>query len=277
MATTRTGLEQPRAGETDRGLRDDVERWKGDPNFMMSLARGLLVLRAFTEDRPGQSISQISRKTGISRAAVRRCLYTLEKLGYVAAHGSRFQLRPKALALGYAYISSTAFAELAQPVLDQVRDELHESCSMGVLDSNEVYYVARAEAKRIMSIALRVGSRLPAYCTSMGRAMLAYLPGPQVEAYLAQAALKPLTGRTVTTRRALLQRLESVRTTGYAIVDQELEEDLRSIAVPVFDHSGRVIAALNVGTQATRVPAEALERRILPVLRTAAAEISRQC
>ncbi|HYW93060.1 MAG TPA: IclR family transcriptional regulator C-terminal domain-containing protein [Gammaproteobacteria bacterium] len=277
MATSQRGLKQDRDERADRAFRDDVTRFKGDPNFMMSLARGLLVLRAFTEDQPGQTISRISEKTGISRAAVRRCLYTLEQLGYVAAHGSLFKLRPKALALGYAYISSTAFAELAQPVLDRVRDELHESCSMGVLDADEVYYVARSETKRIMSIALRVGSRLPAYCTSMGRAILAHLPASELEAYLSRVDLARRTDRTIASRKALLAELDSVRSVGYAIVDQELEADLRSVAVPVFDHSGRVIAAINVGTQATRVPYRTLSDRVVPVLKAAAVEISRQC
>ncbi|HYW04608.1 MAG TPA: IclR family transcriptional regulator C-terminal domain-containing protein [Gammaproteobacteria bacterium] len=277
MGTTSLRQRRERLQDPHRPSAEELVRWKGDPNFMMSLARGVLVLRSFTEDQPGQSITRISQKTGISRAAVRRCLYTLEKLGYVANHGSVFKLRPKALALGYAYVSSTTFAEIAQPVLDRVRDELHESCSMGVLDADEVYYVARSETKRIMSIALRVGSRLPAYCTSMGRAILAHRPAGEIEGYLSRVELAPNTENTITDRGALLAELDRIRRLGYAMVDEELEPGLRSIAVPVFDHTGRVIAAINVGTQAQRVPGEELTARILPVLQAAAAEISAQC
>lgn len=277
MDTTQSGQRSERMQEPHRPSAEKLVRWKGDPNFMMSLARGVLVLRSFTEDQPGQSISRISHKTGISRAAVRRCLYTLEKLGYVANHGSVFKLRPKALALGYAYVSSTTFAEIAQPVLDRVRDELHESCSMGVVDADEVYYVARSETRRIMSIALRVGSRLPAYCTSMGRVILAHLPPGGVEGHLSRVELVPYTERTITDPGALLAELEAIRRLGYAVIEEELELGLRSIAVPVFDHTRRVIAAINVGTQAQRVPREELTGRILPVLKAAAAEISAQC
>lgn len=246
----------------------------GDPNFMASLARGLAVIRAFSQQEQFPTIARISQRTGIPRAAVRRCLYTLARLGYVAADGRHFSLRPKILALGHAYLTSTRLAPTAQSFLDEVNAAVHEACSLAVLDEDDVLYVARSRTSaRIMSIDLRPGSRLPAHCTSMGRVLLAHLPPPELRAYLGRTKLRPLTERTIASREKLLQVLEAVRRNGYAIVDQELEIGLRSIAVPVRDTSGKVVAAMNVGTQAARVPLRDMEARILPRLQSAAAEL----
>jgi IclR family pca regulon transcriptional regulator len=245
----------------------------GDPEFMTSLARGLAVLRCFADERQPMTIAQAARLTGLSRPAVKRCLHTLVRLGYAAQDGTHYALRPKVLALGYAYMSSSTLAMRAQPLLDQLRDELHESCSMGVMEEGEVYYVARAEISRIMSIALRVGSRLPLYCTSMGRILLA-AQGPQEQAaYLKRTELIARTDRTVTDRSALLDIFRHVAEEGYAIVDQELELGLMSVAVPVMGRHG-VVAALNIGTQSARVPITELRTRFLPALRRAAQELS---
>lgn len=244
----------------------------GDPEFMTSLARGLQVLRCFADEERPMTIAQASRLTGLSRPAVRRCLHTLARLGYATQDGHSYTLRPKVLALGYAYVSSSTIAMRAQPALDQLRDELHESCSLGVMEEDEVYYVARAEVSRIMSVALRVGSRLPLYCTSMGRVLLAAQDAAGRDAYLRRTVLEPRTARTETDPVALRELLARVAEEGYAIADQELEQGLRSIAVPVMGRGG-VIAALNIGTQAMRVSLPDLRTRFLPALRRVAREL----
>ncbi|WCT74408.1 IclR family transcriptional regulator C-terminal domain-containing protein [Sphingomonas naphthae] len=245
----------------------------GDPDFMTSLARGLAVLRCFSDERRPMTIAQASRLTGLSRPAVKRCLHTLVRLGYAAQEGVHYALRPKVLSLGYAYLSSSTLAMRAQPLLDELRDELHESCSLGVIEEDEVYYVARAEVSRIMSIALRAGSRLPLYCTSMGRTLLAGQPRATQEAYLRRTDLKPLTANTETDPAMLLGVLRHVADEGYAIIDQELELGLRSIAVPVLGRDG-VMAAVNVGTQSASVSLAELRSRFLPPLRRVARELA---
>ena len=253
----------------------EIQSFSGDPNFMTSLARGLAVIRAFSQQRRRLTIAQVSHRTGIPRAAVRRCLYTLAQLGYVTAEdGRNFSLRPKILALGHAYLSSEPLATSAQPVLDHISNVLHESCSMAVLEGDEILYVARSSTTtRIMSIDLHTGSRLPAYCTSMGRVLLAGLSPAELNAYLSRVTLQPLTNRTVSSPDRLKQVLETARRSGYAIVDQELEIGLRSIAVPVKDAAGKVVAALNIGTQASRVSVAEMETKFLPLLRAAAQEL----
>ena len=247
----------------------------GDPNYMASLARGLAVIRAFSQQRARVSIAQLSLRTGIPRAAVRRALYTLRALGYVGSDDGRtFMLQPRILALGYAYLSSAPLATSAQPPLDQVSQAIQESCSLAVLDGDDIMYVARSSSsRRIMSIDLGVGSRLPAYCTSMGRVLLAHLPRADLAAYFRRVKILPHTERTELSKDRLASILEAVRANAYAVVDQELEIGLRSIAVPVTDSSGRVAAALNVGTQAARVTIGAMERRFLPLLRLAARDV----
>jgi IclR family pca regulon transcriptional regulator len=251
-----------------------VQSFPGDPNFMASLARGLAVIRAFSEQRRHLTIAQLSQRTGIPRAAVRRCLYTLSKLGYVATDDGRaYVLRPAILALGHAYLSSTPLANAVQPLLDRITRELHESSSMAVLEGDDILYVARSSTNaRVMSIDLGIGSRLPAYCTSMGRVLLAGLSPPELRDYLTRAKLARLTHRTIDSPEALTGVLKTVKRNGYAIVDQELEIGLRSIAVPVSDGEGRSVAAINVGTQSSRVSIAEMESRFLPLLRAAAHE-----
>ncbi len=245
----------------------------GDPEFMTSLARGLAVLRCFADEQRPMTIAQASRSTGLSRPAVKRCLHTLVRLGYAAQDGTTYALRPKVLALGYAYLSSSTLAVRAQPLLDALRDELHESCSVGVIEEDQVTYVARAEVSRIMAIALRAGSRLPLYCTSMGRVLLAGQAPADQEAYLRRTALVAVAAETETDPAALLAIFRHVGEQGYAIVDQELEPGLRSIAVPVVV-AGQVIAALNIGTQVARVSLPDIRTQFLPRLRKVARELS---
>lgn len=250
-----------------------LDRFSGDPDFMLSLARGLLVLRAF-EREPKLTIGRAAAITGLPRPAARRCLYTLERLGYLSARDGEWQLRPLLLSLARSYLTSTRFAEAAQPRLDQLRDEVGESCSIGVLDRGDVVYVARAETQRIISIVLQVGSHLPAYCTSMGRVLLAALDPEARAAYLSAAPFPARTPFTRTSAAALAEELTKVAAQGYAVIDQELEVGLRSIAVPVRDPSGRVVAALNAGAASSRAEASDLVNRFLPRLRTAAEELS---
>ena len=245
-----------------------------DPSFMTSLARGLAVVRAFSDSRKPQTIAQISQKTGIPRAAVRRCLYTLQQLGYVEAEHNNFSLRPKVLTLGYSYLSSTPLTVSSQPYLNNISRELGESSSLAVLDDGEVLYVARAATTRVMSVALNTGSRLPAYCTSLGRVMLAHLSPDELNAYFARTKLKAMTDKTVTTQKRLREILAGVGQSGYAINDEELELGLRSISVPVRGASGQVVAALNVGAQAARVSVERMQQEFLPVLLRGAQELS---
>lgn len=252
-----------------------IDAHGGDPNFMTSLARGLAVIQAFSQRQRELTVSQISAKTGFSRASVRRCLYTLGKLGFAASDDSRhFHLRPRVLALGHSYISSMPLAAMAQPILENVSHILHESCSIATLDKTEIIYIARANVTRIMSIDLGVGSRLPAFCTSMGRVLMADLPAEKLDAFLARIEFKRYTERTVVNAEKLRQVLRLVQRNGYCIVDQELESGLRSMAVPIRDSAGRVVAALNVGAHAQRVSIQDLQLRFLPQLRAAAQELS---
>ena len=254
----------------------EIDGLTGDPNFMTSLARGLAVIRAFTQQRRHLTIAQLSQRTGIPRAAVRRCLYTLAKLGYVVADEARgYSLRPGILALGHAYLSSTPLATMVQPLLDHVSDALHESSSMAVLEGDEILYIARSTTTtRLMSIDLGIGSRLPAYCSSMGRVLLASLSAAELDGYLSRVKLTRLTNRTLVSASELKRALDEVRSGGVSVVDQELEIGLRSIAVPVTDPSGKVVASINVGTQSARVSVAEMETKFLPALLFAARELA---
>ena len=253
---------------------DDSDAFTGDPNFMTSLARGLAVIQAFSQRRHHLTISQVSTTTGLSRAAVRRCLYTLAKLGFAGSDDNRhFFLRPRILALGHSYISSMPLATAAQPVLEHISHLLHESCSIATLDGVEIVYIARANVTRIMSIDLGVGSRLPAFCTSMGRAILANLPPEELESVLSRVEFKRYTERTITNPAKLMQALRQIRRDGYSIIDQELEHGLRSMAVPIQNPSGKVVAALNIGAHAQRVSIQEMQTKFLPHLRAAAQEL----
>jgi IclR family pca regulon transcriptional regulator len=245
----------------------------GDPDFMASLARGLQVIRAFSEFRRNLTISQISQGTGLPRASVRRCLYTLSVLGYVGEDNKRFFLRPQVLTLGHAYLASTPLAITAQPYLDSVSKAVRESCSAAILDGDDIVYICRSAETRIMSISLLVGTRLPAYCTAMGQVLLAYLPEPQIADYLARVKLVQRTDRTVTSASKLKRSLLEVRKAGFALLDQELEVGLRSIAVPVRDGQGGVMAAINVSTHSSRASLEEMRTHFLPLLNQCAREL----
>ena len=219
------------------------------------------------------ALSEVARATGLTRAAARRFLLTLVKLGYVHFDGGRFSLRPRVLELGFAYLSSLTLPEVAQPHLARLVERVHESSSVSVLDDTDIVYVVRVPTRRIMSITLAVGTRLPAYATSMGRVLLAGLPDDELEERLARIDIKPLTKRTVENTAALRQVVATVRRQGYALTDQELEDGLRSVAVPIHDASGVAIAALNVSVHASRATIQALRNEFLPPAQEAAAAI----
>ena len=245
------------------------------PEYLQSLARGISVLSVLGEGGPrGLTLSEAAAATGLARATARRSLLTSVRQGYVETDGARFKILPRVLELGYARLVRLSLGELAQPHLEQVARTVHESASMAVLDGEDVRYVARAAAGRIMSVDIMIGTRLPAFATSMGRVLLADLPRSGRRRFLEQARIRPLTRYTVTELPELLRVLEGVAASGYALVDQELEEGLRSMAVPVRDPSGEAVAAVNVSMHAARTSAAEARASVLPVLVAAAAAIS---
>jgi len=242
------------------------------PDFVQSLERGLAVIRAFDVDHPQLTLSEVARATGLTRAAARRFLLTLVELGYVRTDGRLFALRPRVLELGYAYLSSLSLPEVALPHLEALVAEVHESSSLSVLDGEDVVYVARVPTKRIMTVAISVGTRFPAYATSMGRVLLAGQPDAWLDEYLATAELRPLTRRTVTDPERLRAVIQRTRAQGFTLVDQELEEGLRSLAVPVHDANGSVVAAMNLSAHISRGSSDDIRRELLgPLQETARA------
>lgn len=245
-----------------------------ETEHVRSLERGLAVLRAFSQDSPALTLAEVARRTGLTRATARRLLLTLERLGYVRCEGRDFMLTAKVLDLGYSYLSSLNLGALAQPDMEALVARTHESSSAAVLDGSEIVYVARVPTRQIMRISLGIGSRLPAYATAMGRVLLADLPVARLRCVLAASDLRPLTPRTLADVDALVDEIARVRGQGWALVDQELETGLRSVAAPLRDSAGRAIAALNVSAHAGRVTLDELRDDLLPMLLDTAASIS---
>ncbi|MBQ1767276.1 MAG: helix-turn-helix domain-containing protein [Aquincola sp.] len=243
--------------------------------YVQSFARGLAVIRSFSAEAPSQTLTEVATRTGLTRAGARRILLTLEGLGYVEAQGRQFRLTPKILDLGFAYLSSLPLWNLAEPVMETLVAEVKESCSAAVLDGAELVYVLRVPTHKIMRIHLGIGSRLPAYCTSMGRVLLAGLPADEVRARLSLRERTAFTSRTVTDLPTLLGLGEDTRRQGWCLVNQELEEGLVSLAAPIVDRTGRTIAALNISGQANRTPPAAMVEQFLPRLLQAARDIAR--
>jgi IclR family pca regulon transcriptional regulator len=254
-------------------LSPDREAPARNSDFVQSLDRGLAVIRAFGPDRERLSLSEVARATGLTRAAARRFLLTLVRLGYVRSDGREFSLRPRVLELGYAYLSGLTLPEVAAPHVEELVARLHESSSISVLDGQQIVYVVRVPTKRIMTVTISVGTRFPAYATSMGRVLLAALPEDELEAHLAEVRLEPLTARTVTDPARLRQIVREVAEQGYSIVDQELEEGLRAVAAPIRGAADVGMAAINVSAHASRVSMAALKADFLPVLLNTAAQI----
>lgn len=245
-----------------------------DRNFVTALARGLAVIQAFGHGRPRMSLAEVAQVVDLPRAAVRRSLLTLKELGYVASDGKLFYLTPAILRLGFSYLASQPLSQIAQPYVNRLRERFQESSSVSVLDSNEIIYIARATAIRLLSSALNIGSRLPAYCTSMGRVLLSSLDEDQLNAYFKSVKLIRFTDRTVTNEAELRQILAQVREAAYCIIDQEREIGLRSIAVPVRNRAGTVVAALNISGQAGRLEISQMRTELLPALQDTASEIA---
>ena len=224
-------------------------------DIMSGLAKGLATIETFTADSPRQSIAQVAAASGLDRATARRCLLTLAHLGFADYDGKFFTLTPRIMRLGTACLATMPLPQIVQPLLDRLSDELGQSTSVSILDGDEIIYIARAAQRKVMSISLTPGSRLPAYCTSMGRVMLSALPHDQIDSMvLADSTgltdstdLAARTPNTITDAAALLTELAQVRDQGYAVIDQEVELGLISIAVPIYDARGRVVAALNIG------------------------------
>ena len=241
-------------------------------DYVQSLDRGLSVIRAFDASRPELALSDVARETGLTRATARRFLLTLVRLGYVRQDGNRFSLRPRVLELGYSYLSALSLPELAQPHMETLVAQVNESSSIAVLDDTEIVYVVRVPTSRIMSITIAVGTRLPAYPTSMGRVLLAALDPEALDERLARMEIRSLTPTTVADVERLRRQLDRVRAQGWAAVDQELEQGVRSVAVPIRDATGAVSAALNVSVHASRMTMPTLRKQVLPqLLQTAAA------
>lgn len=241
--------------------------------FVQSFARGLAVITAFDAEHPELTLSDVARRAGLPRAAARRFLLTLETIGYVRSDGRTFALTPRVLELGFSYISALSLPEIVQPNLEALSREVDESVSAAVLDETDIVYVARVPTRRIMSVRITIGTRFPAYATSMGRVLLGGLPDASLEAVLEASDLRDLTGRTLTDRSALADEVRSVREQGWSLVDGELEPGLRSIAVPLHARDGRVVAALNVSTSATRDSIDHVRDAYLPPLLRAAEAI----
>ncbi|MCL8013634.1 IclR family transcriptional regulator C-terminal domain-containing protein [Streptomyces sp. AS02] len=243
------------------------------PHFVKSFERGLAVIRSFDAEHPARTLSEVAHTCDLTRAAARRLLLTLADLGYVHQDGRLFRLTPRVLELGYSYLSSYTLPQIAEPHLEQLVAQVRESSSLCVLDGDDIVYVARVPTRRIMTAAITVGTRFPAYVTSVGRVIIAHRPDEEIEVRLAQAELKPLTERTVTSPDALRAELRRVRRQGYAVVDQELEEGLRSVAAPVRDGGGEVVAAVNIAVHAGRNSVDSVRRDLLPPLLATVARI----
>lgn len=224
--------------------------------YVQSLARGLAVIRCFDSEHPLMTLTEVAVRTDLTRATARRFLHTLVELGYVRTDGKGFALTAKVLQLGYAYLSGLSLPQIAQPHLEELSRKLGESTSAAVLDGTDIAYVARVSARRIMTVGITVGTRFPAYATSMGRVLLAALPAAQLQAYLAAAEVRPLTPGAIGTRGELQAELDNVRTKGWCLLDQELERGLMSIAAPIHDGPDKVAAAINVSLQAQAVAAQ---------------------
>lgn len=254
-----------------------IESQQSDPNFMLSLARGLDVLRAF-ERETSLTVAEAARLSGLNRPSAGRCLHTLARLGYVAERGGRYSLTPGLLPLAAGFLTSAPLASASQAAANALRDRLQETVSVAALDpadASRIIYIARAERNQVIAAPLMVGSTLPSYCTSMGRVLLAALPEGERLAWLKRANLVPRTGRTQTDPAALAAELAAVEERRWSLVDGELEPDLRSLAVPVRDRDGMIVAALNIATFSHAHSRDGLLDRYLPELRAAAGQLER--
>jgi IclR family pca regulon transcriptional regulator len=245
----------------------------GDKEFMATLAKGLTVLSCFGKQRPTMTVSEAATAANLSRATARRILRTLAELGYVEQQGRDFALSPNILKLGFAYLATQSWIERAQPLLRELSERLHESSSAAILDGNEIVYVMRVPTRRIMSASIAVGSRLPAFHTALGRVLLGYLDEAEIWRRLKSAGVESYTPSTIIDLQALFDRVCTDREQGFAIVDEELERGLRTIAVPVVDRSGQAIGAINLSTHSARTTRNEMRDHFLPALKAVAEQV----
>ncbi|GAB3630581.1 IclR family transcriptional regulator [Pandoraea terrae] len=252
---------------------DSAEK-KSSDSYVQSFARGLAVVKAFNAEHPAQTLTEVAQASGLTRAGARRILLTLQTLGYVRSDGRLFRLTPKILDLGFSYLTSMPLWNLAEPFMEALVQEVQESCSASVLDGDDIVYVLRVPVRKVMSINLSIGSRLPAWCTSMGRVMLAALSDRELDEAVGRADLHHYTAKTVRDREQLKSSVMKARQQGWALVDQELEEGLISLAVPIRNRAGHVVAAMNISGQANRTSPAQMEKSFLEPLRRTADRIS---
>jgi IclR family pca regulon transcriptional regulator len=238
--------------------------------FVRSVERALQIIRAFGPEAPEQTVNEIATNVSLNRATTRRFLITLTELGYIDTDGRTFWLTPRVLELGYSFLSGLGLPDIALPHLERLVAEVDETSEASILDRDEIVYIVRVPSRAIMTVAINVGARMPAYATSMGKVLLAGLEPAELRAYLRRVKLRPILPNTITDKAALQAELARVREQGYATVDQELEEGLVAIAVPVRTRSGHVAATINLSTHVARRTVEAMEKELLePLLRTA--------
>ena len=259
-----------RAGSPEAALRSAG----GDREFMTTLAKGITVLRAFTAQRSPMTLSQTAAAAGLTRATARRILRTFVALGYIEQNGRQFSLTPRVLELGFGYLSAQSWIDRARPVLKELSARVQESCSAAILQGTDIVYVARVPTRRIMSVAVSVGSRLPAFHTSLGRVQLGFIEDAEIWRRLMSLRIEPYTTHTITDPQALFDRVKYDHQQGFSIVDEELERGLRSIAVPIVDRTGEAVAGLNISTNSTRITRNHMREHFLPRLREASEQIS---
>jgi IclR family pca regulon transcriptional regulator len=235
-------------------------------DFISSLGKGLRVLEAFGSEHPRRTIAEVAASASLDRATARRCLLTLSKLGYAHYDGKFFTLTPRVLRLGVGALAALPLARLVQPWLDQLSDQLGQSTSVAILDDTEIVYVARAAQRKVMSIGLMPGSRLPAHCSSLGRVLLAALPENETRAIVMRSNLAPRTPFSLIDPEEIIERIRAARVDGYAVIDQEVEMGLRSIAVPLYSARGQIVGALNSGVSAAQATTEELMASYRPAL-----------
>ena len=243
------------------------------PDFVTALARGLTVIRAFGAERPHMTLADIAKRVSLPRATVRRSLITLETLGYVESDGRNFALSPKVLALGNSYLTSSPFPRTIQPMLERLAETAGESCWAAILDDEDVLLVAGAKSNRLLSAGMRIGSRLPAYCSAFGRVLLAGQPDDGIDVYLSSVILRMHTSRTTIEPAAIRRQIAEARANGYAIADGEVELGLCSLAVPITDIRGNTVAAINTTAHSGRMKSGEMVERLLPLLRQVAEDI----
>lgn len=249
-------------------------RTSSSDGYVQAFARGLSVIHSFGPNSPSQTLSQVAETTGLDRAGARRFLLTLEKLGYVRRDGRSFQLTPRVLELGYSYLSTLPLQSIAEPVVRELVQEVNESSSVSVLDGSDIVYIVRVPVKKIMTITLSIGSRIPAYCAAMGRVLLGGLPKKQVGLLLKESEITRYTRYTITSRQEIMKAIAADHAKGWSMCNQELEEGICSIAVPIVGRDRQIVAAMNITANLSRTTPSEMVSKFLPCLKRAAERIN---